>query len=123
MSMEVYVDDCLCISENPKPVLLQIDKYFPIKPASLGPPKTYLGGTVSKIQLPNGVHSWEFSSSQYVHEAVKSVEEHLEKGGKKLMSKKPGTPIPTSYSQELDITPELISTDAVYYQSLVGILR
>ena len=39
------------------------------------------------------------------------------------MSKKPGTPIPTYYSPELDITPEMISTDAVYYQSLVGILR
>ena len=110
----LYVDDCLCISENPKPVLLQVDKYFPIKPTSLGPPKTYLGGTVSKIQLPNGVHAWEFSSSQYIHEAVKRVEEHLEKVGGKLMSKKPGTCIPTSYRPELDITPELISTDAVY---------
>ena len=39
------------------------------------------------------------------------------------MSKKPGTPIPTSYSPELDITPELISMDAAYYQSLVVILR
>ena len=38
------------------------------------------------------------------------------------MSKKPGTPIPTSYSLELDITPELISTDAAYFQSRVGIL-
>ena len=66
----LYVDDCLCISENPKPALLQIDKYFPIKPASLGPPKTHLGGTVSKIQHPNGVHAWAFRSSQYVHEAV-----------------------------------------------------
>ena len=119
----LYVYDCLCISENPKPALLQMDKYFPIKPASIGPPKTYLGGRVSNIQLPNGVHAWSFSSSQYVHEEVKSVEEHLEKRGKKLMSKKPGTPIPTSYSPDLDITPELISTDAAYYQSLVGFLR
>ena len=39
------------------------------------------------------------------------------------MSKKPGTPIPISYSPELNITSELISTDAAYYQSLVGILR
>ena len=70
----MYVDNCLCISENPKPALLQVDKYFPIKPASLGLPKTYLRGTVSKIQLPNGVHTWAFSSSQYVHEAVKSME-------------------------------------------------
>ena len=38
------------------------------------------------------------------------------------MSKKPGTPIPTSYRPELDITPELISTDDAYYQSLVGII-
>ena len=58
----LYVDDCLCIYENPNPALLQVDKYFPIKPASLGPPKTYLGGTVSNIQLPNGVHDWSFSS-------------------------------------------------------------
>ena len=50
------------------------------------------------------------------------MEEHLEKVGKNLMSKKPGTPIPTSYILELDITPELISTDVAYYQSLVGIL-
>ena len=54
----LYVDNCLCISENPKPALLQVDKYFPIKPASIGPPKTYPGGKVSKIQLPNGVHAW-----------------------------------------------------------------
>ena len=100
----LYVDDCLCISENPKSALLQVDKYFPIKPTYLGPPKTYLGGTVPKIKLPNGVHDWAFSSLKYVHEAVKSVEEHLEKEGEKLMSKKPGTPIPTSYSPELDIT-------------------
>ena len=89
---------------------------------SLGPPKTYLRGTVSNIQLPNGVHDWAFSSSQYVHEAVKSVEKHLEKEGEKLMSKKPGTTIPTSYIPEIDITTELISTDAAYYQSRVGIL-
>ena len=66
----LYVDDCLCISEIPKPALLQIDKYFPIKPASLGNPKTYFRGAVSKIQLPNGVHAWAFRSLQYVHEAV-----------------------------------------------------
>ena len=121
--LTLNVDDCLCISENPKPALLQVNKYFPIKPAYLGPPKTYLGGTVSKIQLPNGVHAWAFSSLQYVNEAVKSVEEHLEKVGGKLISNKPGTPIPTSYSPELDITPELVSMDAAYYQSLVDILR
>ena len=46
-----YVYDCLCISENPKPALLQVDKYFPIKPASLGPPKTYLGGQYQRYNF------------------------------------------------------------------------
>ena len=36
----LYVDNCLCISENPKPALFQVDKYFPIKTESLGPTKT-----------------------------------------------------------------------------------
>ena len=40
----LYVDDCLGIYENLKLELLQFYKYFPIKTASLGPPKTYLGG-------------------------------------------------------------------------------
>ena len=51
------------------------------------------------------------------------MEEHLEKVREKLMSKKPSTPIPNSYRPELNITPKLISTDAVYYKSLVGILH
>ena len=33
------------------------------------------------------------------------------------------TPIQTIYRPELDVTPELNSTDATYYQSLIGILR
>ena len=61
----LYVDDCLCIYENPNPALLHVGKYFPIMTPSLGPPKTYLGGIVSKIQLPNGVLFWSFSSLQY----------------------------------------------------------
>lgn len=119
----LYVDDCLCVSEDPKDALLQLDKYFPMKPDSLGPPKIYLGGKVSKVQLPNGVSAWAFSSSQYVHEAIRAVEEQLEREGKKLQAKKPGTPIPTSYSPELYITPELLPIEASYYQSLIGILR
>ena len=35
-----------------------------------------------------------------MHESVKSVEEHLENRGKKLMSKKPGTPIPTGGDED-----------------------
>ena len=68
------VDDCLYVLEYPKPTRLLIDKYFPIKSDS---PKSYPSGIVSKIQLPNGVRSWSFSSSQYAHEEIRK-EAHLE---------------------------------------------
>jgi len=119
----LYVDNFVCVSNNPKDTLLQIGKYFHIKPGSLGPPKLYLSGKVSQVILPNGVKSFSFSSSQYMNEAVNNVEEHLDKIDRKLSKRKPGTHLPTSYSPELDISPELPPAKAAYYQSLVEILR
>ena len=60
---------------------------------------------------------------QLITICTRSSQKRGRKVAKKLMSKKPGTTIPNSYSLELNITPELISTDAAYYQSLLGILR
>ena len=74
----LYVDDVLVVSEHPKECLQQLGKYFTLKPGSVGAPDKYLGGTVSKVKLPNNVEAWAFSSSQYVQEAVKNVEKHLE---------------------------------------------
>ena len=40
----LYVDDALVISDNAKHILEnKIDKYFTMKPGSVGPPKIYLG--------------------------------------------------------------------------------
>ena len=75
-----------------------------------------------KVELNNGVHAWAFSSSIYVTEAVKNVERQLEKTGFKL-PRKAETPLQTSYRPKIDTTPELIPTDAAYYQSLIGMLR
>lgn len=44
--MLIYVDDCLCLSEHPKEALEIINKYFPLKPGSVGPPKIYLGANI-----------------------------------------------------------------------------
>ena len=60
---------------------------------------------------------------QQVHEAIRGVEEHLEKEGKKFTLKKAGTLMPVSYSLDLDIKSELLPIDVVYYQLLVDILR
>ena len=86
------------------------------------PPKFYLGGSVRKVTLDNGVEPWAFSSSQCVKAAVKSVEDRLEK----LRIKFPGkeeTPLRTDYMPELDVTAELRAQEATYYQSIIGILR
>ena len=41
----LYVDDALLISDNAKHILEnKVGKYFTMKPGSVGPPKTYLGG-------------------------------------------------------------------------------
>ena len=61
-----YVDDCLAVIKHPTELLQELDKYFPMKPGSVGPPKLYLGAKVSKIQFPNGVEAYSFRTSQYV---------------------------------------------------------
>jgi hypothetical protein len=57
----IYVDDILCISDNPKESLERIDKYFPMKPNSIGRPDIYLGAKLSGVRLPNQVEAWAMS--------------------------------------------------------------
>ena len=88
--MLLYVDDALCISENGTHVLEnEIGKYFYIKKGSVGPPEIYLGNKVSHVTLANGQKAWGFSSSQYVQNAVKNIEDYLKKNGKCLPKKAP----------------------------------
>ena len=75
-----------------------------------------------KVELTNGVHAWEFSSSRYATEAVKNVERHLAKNGFNI-PRKAETPLQKYYCPEIDTTSELSPTDAAYYQSLIGMLR
>jgi hypothetical protein len=95
-----------------------------MKAGSIGEPDFYLGAKVSKIQLANMVTAWALSPSKYVQEAVKNVEEYLDRehNGRKL-GKKRSTPMPPSYRPELDISPELNPEQANYFQSQIGVLR
>lgn len=120
--MLLYVDDALCISEDPEGSLRRLDKYFPMKPGSIGAPKLYLGAKLSKVTLENGVEAHAFSMSQYAQEAVKNVEEKLRKEGKTLV-KGADSPLSPDYSPEVDISNELEPGEAAYYQSLIGVLR
>jgi len=93
-----------------------------MKNGSVGYPKIYLGNKVSKMTLENGVDAYIFSLSQYVQTAIAIVERYLSKRGE-MLPKRTYTPFMTNYRPEIDIFPELNSTYAASYQSLIGILR
>ena len=122
--MLLYVDDCLCIHHDAETALQQLDKYFQMKPGTIGDPDIYLGGKLRKVQLNNGVWAWGMSPSKYVQDAVRNSEEYLGRnfGGRKLQ-KRASSPWPSEYTAELDSTPELTPEQASYYQSQIGVLQ
>jgi hypothetical protein len=95
---------------------------FTITPKSIGPPTQYLGNKVSEVTLENGMRCWSFSSSQYVQNAISNIETHLKSRGAKLPTRSK-SPWSTDYRPEIDTTPELEPEEALYYQSLIGVLR
>ncbi len=62
--MLVYVDNIICIHEDPDSVLKVINKYFPLKLNSVGAPDIYLGAKLKLMQLENGVWAWGISPSK-----------------------------------------------------------
>jgi hypothetical protein len=58
-------------------VLNWIDKYLPLKPASVGDPNIYLGTKLRETQLPNRVWAWGLSPSKYVNQAIQNCQTHL----------------------------------------------
>mmetsp|Transcript_12714 Transcript_12714/g.18116 ORF Transcript_12714/g.18116 Transcript_12714/m.18116 type:complete len:403 (+) Transcript_12714:1096-2304(+) len=120
----LYVDDVLCVSNQGIDVIKnEIGHYFQIKhPDKVGPPDIYLGNKVTKVQLENGKSAWSLSSSQYVQDAVKNVEDYFITLGKTL-PKKANYPLKGDYRPTTDLTTELDSKQAAYYQSLIGVLR
>jgi hypothetical protein len=104
----IYVDDILCMSHDPKELMQKLDKYFPMKEGSIGPPSIYLGAKLSKVKLPNGVEAWAMSPSKYVQEAVLNAEDYLKcKCDRKSLDRKASTPFRSGYRAEMDTSPEL----------------
>ena len=64
----LYIDDCMAISHNATTTLQEINKFFQMKPGSIGDPDVYLGGKLRKIRLPNGVLAWANLSFKYVQD-------------------------------------------------------
>jgi hypothetical protein len=120
----LHTDDALVISHQAESILRnEIGKYFGLKEASIGPPTIYLGGKMRKVRLDNDMEAWAYSSSQYVQQAVKNVEQHLSDRGARPLPAKANAPIKNGYRPEIDISTTLTPHDAAYFQSLIGILR
>ncbi len=118
----LYADDCLVVSQHPKETLMWLGKYFPLNAESVAPPKLYLNGKLTKIQLPNGVLAWSISLSKYIQHALGNLEVILSKHGLKLRHE-PTSPLPENYHPKCDSTPECGLENARLYASLLGILR
>ena len=97
--------------------LKRIDKYFSLKPGSLGDPDIYLGAKIRKMRMHNGVWAWAISPTKYVHQSVKNVEKYLEEnlGGRYKLPAKAENPFLMGYSPELDESPTLNPSLASYY--------
>ena len=72
-----YVDDVLVVHHDAMKTLMKIDKYFKLKPSSIGDPDIYLGANLKVTFAPNGVWCWTLSLSKYVQEACKNCETFL----------------------------------------------
>jgi hypothetical protein len=121
----IYVDDILCIHHDAMTVLDKLDKYFTLKPASVGDPSMYLGAKLKITQLNNGVWAWGMSPSKYIKEAVSNCEKHLQHNydGRYTLPTQAANPFLMGYEPEIDETPALDPERATYYQSIIGIMR
>ena len=121
----VYVDDILVVSHAPEEVMKQIGSEFEIKNGEYGPPTSYLGAGISKVQITNGEQCWSMDSKKYVKAAVNVVWGLLAEDGRELktsMSKHEG-PMLINYQLELDSTPHCDEEHASRYRQIIGILR
>ena len=64
----VYVDKV--VSHAPEEVMKQIGSEFEIKNGEYGPPTSYLGAGISKVQSGNGEECWSMDSKKYVKATV-----------------------------------------------------
>ena len=119
----IYTDDILAIMEEPERFLCdELGNVFTLKEKSIRPPTQYLGNKLSQVTLENSTKCWIFSSSQYVQSTVKKLEDYCDKQGLGMLPKVK-SPWPRNYRPEVDVSTELSSIQASYYQSLIGILH
>ena len=96
---------------------MKIDKYFKLKPLSIGDPDIYLGAKLKNTRAKNGVLCWTLSPSKYVQEAFKNWETFLKNNfyGNYSLPKMAPNPFVAGYRPETDMTDPLDPDRASYY--------
>ena len=102
----------------------QVDKYFKMKPGSIGDPDFYLGAKLRMKRLLNGVLAWSMSSSKYIQAAVQNIKDYVNmtRPGQGLPKHALG-PFPSGYVPKLDMSAELNDKDASFYQLQISVLH
>jgi hypothetical protein len=116
-----YVDDVLCVSDDPLTTFQGLQSTFKLKDDKIARPEMYLGAQLGKINV-DGQSCWTMSAEKYVLASAKNVESVLAKRGLRLPTKC-YTPLPTDYRPELETSEELKADGLQYYQELIGVLR
>ena len=121
----IYVDDVLVIHHDALTVLARLNKYFKLKPGSVGDPGMYLGATIHKMTLDNGVSAWASSPAKYVWASVENVEKYLRdlKNDRWKLPRKCSNPFELDYEPELDTSEELNAELSNWYMHLIGMLQ
>jgi len=120
-----YVDDILCIHDDPMTVLNRINDYMPLKPGSVGDPDIYLGAKLRRTRLENNVFAWSLSPSKYVEQAVKNCRQHLKDklNARYQIPARADNPFPVDYKPEMDTSDPLDPEHSSFYQHLIGVMR
>ena len=107
------------------PVLNKINKYFPLKPSSVGDPDIYLGAKLKENRLPNGIWAWGLSPSKYVNQAVKNCQTHLtdKLNGHYSIPVKAKNPFPSDYNLNTDVSTPLDPESSSFFQHLIGVMQ
>ena len=82
-----YVEDVLCISDDPMKTIKGIQRTFKLKGDKIDEPEDYLGTTLEKTILSDGLECWSMSSTKYVKVSVNNVEETQAKSEKILIGR------------------------------------
>ena len=110
-----YVDDVLCISNDPICTMEVIQAKFKLKGEKIEEPDMYLGAQFSKMTIVNGQECWAMSSENNCTAAVTNVESILENCGLRLPPECV-TPLRCGYRPETDVTGDLKADGVQWYQ-------